>query len=34
MRLVISICFGKFTDGDDDGNYYDDSDDDMIMIDV
>ena len=31
MRLVISICFGKFADGDDDGNYDDDSDD-MIMI--
>ena len=31
MRLIISICFGKFADGNDDGNYDDDSDD-MIMI--
>ena len=26
MRPVIAICFGKFADRDDDGNYDDDSD--------
>ena len=32
MRLVISICFGKFAYGDDDGNYDDDSDTIIIIV--
>ena len=32
MRLVISICFGKFAYGDDDGNYDDDSDNIIITL--
>ena len=32
MRMVISICFGKFADGDDDGNYDDDSDNIIIIL--
>ena len=32
MRLVISICFGKFAYGDDDGNYDDDSDNIIIIV--
>ena len=32
MRLVISICFGKFAYGDDDGNYDDDSDNIIIIL--